>query len=506
MGCSASAVAAREAAETANSFHANYSLEKIIGSGSYGVVYKAHPRHSDHDRTLAVKILPKNSPKRSSAAIVKKRFQSEVDMLKRCQGTHVIRLNQVFQNRDFCYAVMEHGHCTVLQALVTAKQATEFHLARILAGMIEGIAHCHKMKVVHRDIKPQNFLLTEDGNIADNRFKVKLSDFGMAKIVPDGFDFLNDVCGTCPFVAPEMLQGAGYNYKVDIWSLGVTAYLMFFGSFPYKVNYYKPRSQDRADLRKMIRDGETKISFSSANNLEQPSQEAVAFVQKLLERDPQSRPTAASVLLMPFVLLHRETHGQSHGKALKGQTCYVPESWKRNIPTERLARLFAESMEGQDSDTSEKTLTREKLEEGLHKLVLQADNRYGTAAVSSGLPVVDFEQKSDRCISDVSTEASSTRSGSKASNGSSRSTHSNRLIEYQEASTEPSRISTWERLQVSTLRGEQGKHITDYGAAYLTSCPENGILIEIANSQEAPMDPSGERHGEIYNHITDGLL
>jgi serine/threonine protein kinase len=399
MGCGASAVAANEAAQPAKDFHATYSLDQMIGSGGYGVVYKAHHRcEGFKDHALAVKILPKKSLKGESASVVKKRFDSEVEMLTRCQSRNVIELIHVFENRQFCYALMEHGHCTVLQALVDSQQATELDIARILAGMAEGVGYCHKMKVVHRDVKPQNFLLAEGTDITDQRCVVKLSDFGMAKIMPDGFDCLTELCGTCPFVAPEMLQNEGYNYKVDIWSLGVTAYLMFFGVFPYN-----PASQDRSDLRNMIRNGETPISFRTENDSEQPSEEAVAFLKKLLDREPRSRPTAASVLLLPYVKPHRETR-QTARSCSNGLQSHI-------VRTDHLARLFDGMEDEEDSKMSEKSQARKKLQEDLQKLVQQADGRHGSLQRTMTPP--DAEKRREQRsltkasnISDASTEIS----------------------------------------------------------------------------------------------------
>jgi serine/threonine protein kinase len=375
MGSSASLVASQ--ANEVKNFHANYSLEEKIGIGGYGVVHKARLLHEDKDRTFAVKILAKKSPNGDSSSVVKKRFEAEVDMLTHCKGKNVIELVQVFQNRQFFYAVMEHGHCTVLQALLDSTDVSESHLARCFAGMMEGIAHCHKMKVVHRDIKPQNFLLTQGTKITDERCTVKLCDLGMAAKMPDRFDSLTGFYGTCPFIAPEIVQNQCYNYKVDVWSFGVTAYLMLFGVYPYN-----PQTKDGNDMLELIHSGQTPIAYEAKDDSKQPSEEAVVFLKKLLNRDPDSRPTATSVLLMPYV------------KKYRGAQCddSISSPSMKGGPPPRASRSFEAS-----------ALSRHTLKDVLHP---QFDMRYASFTEAMALPTLCKRERSD---SDASTTDSSSQ-------------------------------------------------------------------------------------------------
>jgi serine/threonine protein kinase len=349
-------------------FHANYILEEKIGSGTYGLVFQARHRSDTvyQAPALAVKIVPKDLQRGKSPAEVQKRFEAEVDLLRNCKGKNVVELIQIFQNRHFCYAVMELGHCTVLEALVELNTTKESHIARIFAEMTEGVAQCHKAKVVHRDIKPQNFLVTQGTSIADEQCVIKLCDLGIAMKMPMGFDCLTDVCGTCPFMAPEMLQHQGYSYNVDVWSLGVSAYLMLFGAFPYD-----PQTKDGHDMRFMIQWGQVPISFKADSN--QPSEEAVAFLRKLLDRDPCSRPSSASVLLMPYIQHHREFCRQSRQgskESRKGSKISVQSRcdgfFSNKIRTQNLARLF-EHLEGKDKANLKNMQAHKKYEQELQK-------------------------------------------------------------------------------------------------------------------------------------------
>lgn len=94
---------------------------------------------------------------------------------------------------------------------------------------MEAIAYCHSKRILHRDIKLDNILLTVDGG-------VKLCDFGVSKQVRNG-ERMNEQCGTPAYIAPEILQGLGYEgFAIDIWSAGVVLYAMLYGTVPFKAN------------------------------------------------------------------------------------------------------------------------------------------------------------------------------------------------------------------------------------------------------------------------------
>lgn len=165
---------------------------------------------------------------------------------------------------------------------------SEVDISRVFRDMLLGISYCHEKGLVHRDIKPANFLL--GGPEGD---KVKLCDFGLSVKIPQT-GVLTGVCGTAPYVAPEMLQVPGYLNSVDVWSLGVTAYLILFGDFPYL-----PRERER--FEDAILSGRPEPNFQRGGCVHQPSQNAVSFVRELLTRDVRQRRTAEMALQLPFI-------------------------------------------------------------------------------------------------------------------------------------------------------------------------------------------------------------
>lgn len=213
-------------------------------------------------------------------------------------GNHpnCIRLHDLFLNNDFCYMVMEKCASGLLQALEKMPEINERGLGSVFAQMLLGISHCHGAKVVHRDVKPDNFLVGGEGGQT-----IKLGDFGLSAIMPKQGK-LPGVFGTAPFMCPEMLVGKWYDEKADVWSFAVIVYVLLFGQFPYM-----PKQQSSKAMKQAIIDADPAPSFepcisrSAAPNALMRSPDAVTLVRSLLNRDPEKRPSAEEALHMPWM-------------------------------------------------------------------------------------------------------------------------------------------------------------------------------------------------------------
>mmetsp|Transcript_11760 Transcript_11760/g.33498 ORF Transcript_11760/g.33498 Transcript_11760/m.33498 type:complete len:280 (-) Transcript_11760:517-1356(-) len=183
---------------------------------------------------------------------------------------------------------MEKCDETLIGALRGAPALTEDFYRPIFRGMLQGLAAIHAAGVVHRDVKPDNFMCSGSG---EGRV-VKLCDFGLAKLITRADrNELSGINGTAPFMAPEMLNESRYNAKVDTWSLGVIVYLMLYGTFPYM-----PRIWSSEDMKLTIRLGTPPPSFTpkvrhraASEFADVVSHSATALCAKLLQRSPRER-------------------------------------------------------------------------------------------------------------------------------------------------------------------------------------------------------------------------
>jgi serine/threonine protein kinase len=143
--------------------------------------------------------------------------------------------------------------------------------------MLAGIAHMHSFGIIHRDIKPDNFLVGgKEGNI------VKICDFGLSAKLPES-GCLKGILGTAPYMAPEMLATQQYDEKADVWAFGVVAYLLLCGEFPYQTSDGSAGMMKKAILKGAPADCAREWLSASA----------MQFLQQVLARTPRKRLSAS---------------------------------------------------------------------------------------------------------------------------------------------------------------------------------------------------------------------
>jgi serine/threonine protein kinase len=171
---------------------------------------------------------------------------------------------------------MEKCRDSLYNYMADTPDLTEESLGKLVYQMLAALSHLHSYRLVHRDVKPDNFLVGgADGST------VKLCDFGHAAFLPKEGKLCEPV-GTYGFMCPQMLRGELYDAKADIWSLGVTVYVLLFGTFPYAFN--KPPR------------------FKAADEMQEPcSTDASSFVRELLQPDDEHRPSASEALDLPYM-------------------------------------------------------------------------------------------------------------------------------------------------------------------------------------------------------------
>lgn len=202
-----------------------YEMLEDLGEGKFGKVKLGIYKKTKEK--VAIKIIKKSSLENlKDVELVK----SEIDIMKLCRHPNVVKLIDHFENSEYIFIVMEllKGGNLGEHFNKNKFQFTEKKAAKIMYQLASGIKYLHQYGILHRDIKPDNIMLSDITEGAS----VKIMDFGLSKImgpqekVADGY-------GSLSFVAPEVLIRQPYNKQIDMWSLGVILYYMLSGTLPF---------------------------------------------------------------------------------------------------------------------------------------------------------------------------------------------------------------------------------------------------------------------------------
>ena len=207
-----------------------YEILAELGRGAMGVVYKA--RDPQIDRLVAVKTVSMWGQDRDEETEFRMRFMNEAQAAGRLHHAGIVSIFDVGENPENQdpYIVLEYVAGESLNRILAREKKLPLAKALQLAEEIaEALDYAHAQGVVHRDIKPGNILVTEDGH-------AKVADFGIAKLNLAHFTLPGRVLGTPAYMAPEQLSGEGVDGRSDLFSLGVILYAMVTGHSPFQGN------------------------------------------------------------------------------------------------------------------------------------------------------------------------------------------------------------------------------------------------------------------------------
>lgn len=202
-----------------------YELRRLLGVGAFAKVYLA--TRVDTRESVAVKSVSKSKVLHGGFAA---NVEREISIMRRLHHRNIINLFEVLATKTKIYFVMEFAAGGELFHQAAGKgRLTEDSARFYFRQLISAVKHCHSRGVFHRDLKLDNLLIDENGNL-------KVSDFGLSAVAgqirPDGL--LHTVCGTPTHVAPEILAKRGYDgAKVDLWSCGVVLFALTAGYLPF---------------------------------------------------------------------------------------------------------------------------------------------------------------------------------------------------------------------------------------------------------------------------------
>lgn len=252
---------------------------------------KALYNDEKEDDRVSVKIISKEGLERGSL----RRIVNEVKVLKQLRHENIVHVYDVYDRKEDIVIVTEYLEGIPLHERVVDESFdfTEHDCRYILQTLVNALKYCKEQGVVHRNITPENILFST----VNGKKIVKIVGFQWSKLLEKeamDFSLLQTMCGTPNFVAPEVLKGKTYNYKCDVWSVGVILYLILSGG-------YLPFSSDRdsiAFLLEKIKRGQW--DFQPANAWESVSEDAIDLVRQMLVLKPGARFSYEEILAHKF--------------------------------------------------------------------------------------------------------------------------------------------------------------------------------------------------------------
>ncbi len=251
----------------------NYKILEVIGRGGMGVVFKAMDMNLE--KLVALKMI---DPFLSRDENFLQRFKTEARALARLENQNIVGVYALRETEYGLFMVMEYVSAKTIAEWL--KEKGRFSAAETIAigsQIINAIRHAHKVGVIHRDIKPNNVLLNEDGT-------VKVMDFGLAKVIQEGGTqntVTHAAAGTLYYMSPEQVKGLkNVDKRSDIYSLGMTLYEMLAGRTPFE------KGESEFVIQKQIVEG--KIAPPTKYNPLIPK-ELVKVIMKAIDKDPEKR-------------------------------------------------------------------------------------------------------------------------------------------------------------------------------------------------------------------------
>ena len=255
-----------------------FDLIELIGQGNYGRVYKVIHKKTGKIYSAKIAYIEKTNEIES--------FKKEINILSQCNNQYIVHYYGSYIKGHQIWIILEFCDGGSLYELIKIlpRNLNEEEIASLIYMILKGLLFLHENKKIHRDVKSENILLTHEG-IA------KLADFGVSTQLMHSFSKKITKIGTPFYMSPEVIMQNKYDYKCDIWSLGITSIEMAEGEPPFsKVKGYWV-------LKKIITH-----PTKGLKNKEKWSKEFNDFVEKCLIYEPEKRPSAKELLEHPFII------------------------------------------------------------------------------------------------------------------------------------------------------------------------------------------------------------
>ncbi|XP_057766582.1 mitogen-activated protein kinase kinase 2-like isoform X2 [Salvia miltiorrhiza] len=268
---------------------ADFDVVRVIGKGNGGIVHLV--QHKWTPQFFALKVIQTNVEEST-----RKHIERELKINQSAtQSPYIVVCYQSFYDNGSIYIILEYmDGGSLADFLKKVNMIPEPYLAAICKQVLKGLWYLHnKKRIIHRDLKPSNLLINHRG-------EVKITDFGVSKILDSTSSVADTFTGTYVYMSPERISGGKYGYKSDIWSLGLVLLECATGQFPFSPpqaggwpNFY--------DLMNTIVDQPAPSASSDVF-----STEFCSFISACVQKDPKDRLSANELMAHPFITMYDE--------------------------------------------------------------------------------------------------------------------------------------------------------------------------------------------------------
>jgi tetratricopeptide (TPR) repeat protein/TolB-like protein/predicted Ser/Thr protein kinase len=267
----------------------HYKILEKLGEGGMGVVYKAED--TKLDRLVALKFLPSHLKIKETDLA---RFVQEAKAAAALNHPNVCTIHEIHDEGENPFIVMEYVEGKTLKDIVGAVREPPLQIPEVIRYAIqiaEALKSAHRRGIIHRDIKSENIMVTEDGI-------VKVMDFGLAKLKGSvKLTKSSSTVGTMAYMSPEHLEGKEVDGRTDIFSFGVVLYEMLAGQLPFKGEY------DSAMMYSILNEEPEPVQKYRSDL----SSESLHILNRALEKDPEARYQSVNDMLIDLKRLRRDT-------------------------------------------------------------------------------------------------------------------------------------------------------------------------------------------------------
>lgn len=262
-----------------------FVFHEELGHGGFAIVYRVIQENTT--KSYAMKVISKEKYARSQMTSSTEKLKNEIQIQKSLNHPNIVQSKYSFSDEFNYYIVLEYCPGKSVRDLIEKtdeNRLSESVTKKILNDVIQGLIYIQNRQIIHHDLKLDNFLIGENGD-------VKIADFGLATIMSHYVQKSATVCGTTNYLSPELLrmENKGHGFEVDIWAVGVAAFIMLTGRPPFDGGSKEATFENIRNC---------KYHFPSKIDL---SFDAKDFIKSIFQIDVRRRATAIDLVEHPFL-------------------------------------------------------------------------------------------------------------------------------------------------------------------------------------------------------------